>query len=165
MITSLYENEGKSTVAVNLALALAKRNKKTLLIDCDLRKPACALILGQNRLNGSLSDVLTGKAELSSALHRHRSSGLYLLTTNKSLRSATNLMNSEGMKKLLAQVSQEFDVVILDTPPMSMAPDAEVLSDQCDASLLVIRQNVALTSELNDAVAILDRSKSRRIDT
>ena len=81
MVTSLMENEGKSTVAVNLALSFVRRGKKTLLIDGDLRKPACALILNQRTQVYSLVDVLEGRASLSEAVRKQRSTGLYVLTT------------------------------------------------------------------------------------
>ena len=61
MVTSLLENEGKSTVAVNLALAMEQKGKRVLLIDCDLRKPACGMVLGQSKFTYGLNDILGGK--------------------------------------------------------------------------------------------------------
>lgn len=161
MVSSFHENEGKSTVAVNLAVSFVRRGKKVLLIDCDLRKPSCSLILNQRKLAVSLIDVLTNKAALSDALVFQKSTGLHLLTSIKGLRTATNLIGSGRLKEILIELANEFDLILVDTPPMSAAPDAEVLSEFCDVSLLVVRQNEADAKELNAVIQILNKSKSR----
>lgn len=161
LVSSFLENEGKSTVAVNLAVSFVRRGKKVLLIDCDLRKPSCALILNQHKQTVSLIDVLQNKAALSDATTYQKSSGLYLLTSIKGLRTATNLIGSAQMKQILSELRSDFDLILVDTPPMSAAPDAEVLSEFCDASLLVVRQNEADAKELNNVISILEKSKSR----
>lgn len=158
MVTSLLENEGKSTVAVNLALSMAKRGKKVLLMDCDLRKPACGLILGSTEKSPGTVEVLRGKAKLNDCVKYLENSGLYLMSGRKSLRTATDLVNSSAMKNLLREASSKYDMVIVDTPPMSVAPDAECISEYADAALLVVRQNAAKANDLNDAVAILGKS-------
>lgn len=160
MVTSLLENEGKSTVAVNLALALVRKGKKVLLIDCDLRKPACGLILNVPQGNQGIAEVLQGKAALEDCVLQPKNTGLYLLPGRKSLRTATDLVSSPAMEALLRLAAANFDYVVVDTPPMSLAPDAECLSELVQASLLVVRQNEAYAPELNDAIAILDKARA-----
>lgn len=161
MVTSLLENEGKSTVAVNLALALAKKHRRVLLIDCDLRKPACHAILEHRELSCGLKDVLEGKAALADAVFCEKKSGLYLLLESRNSANSGDLVSSKQMAELLRQVRQEYDYVILDLPPMSAVSDAESMMKLADASLLVVRQNAAVVPAINKAITVLDGGKSK----
>ena len=163
MVTSLLENEGKSTVAVNLAMAMAKKYRKVLLIDCDLRKPACAVLMNQKWNGLGLRDVLYGQADVRDALTRDGRSGLYLLLEKKSGRDSGDLVASPNMQELLEWARKEFDMVILDLPPMSAVTDAEAMADLADCSLLVVRQNAALTPALNKAIAALEQGSAKML--
>ncbi len=158
LISSLLENEGKSTVAVNLGLSLSRKGKRVLLIDCDLRKPSCALILSMKETDAGVMDVLSGKKTLMEAAESVQESDMKILAAHKGLRTATNLMASKAMADLLKQAKEHFDVVIVDTPPMSVAPDAEVLLEYADASLLVVRQNEAHADALNEAISVMENN-------
>ena len=160
MVTSLLENEGKSTVAVNLALSLAQKGKRVLLIDCDLRKPACGLILKQNQSFVGTAEVLQGKVALEDAVRQLEGSGLYLLSGRKNFRTATNLVSSAAMENMLRQAAVQFDLVIVDTPPMSLAPDAECIGAYTDAAVLVVKQNEARAGDINEALAVLERAEA-----
>lgn len=161
MVTSLLENEGKSTVAVNLAMALAKKYRKVLLIDCDLRKPACAMLLEQKWNSIGVRDVLRGQADPQDAVNREGRSGLYLMLEKKGGRDSGDLISCANMKLLLEWAREEFDMVILDLPPVSAVTDAEAMADLADCSLLVVRQNAALTPALNKAIAALERGNAK----
>ena len=160
MVTSLLENEGKSTVAVNLALAMAQKYKRVLLIDCDLRKPACHAILEQ-KIPGGLRDVLTDKAQLTDVLMQYKRTNLYVLLEKKSDRNSGDLLSSQDMADLLDWARGQFDFIVLDLPPMSVSSDAELMTDRADASLLVVRQNVALAGPLNRSIAALEGGKAK----
>ncbi|MBQ7903551.1 MAG: CpsD/CapB family tyrosine-protein kinase [Oscillospiraceae bacterium] len=158
MVTSVLENEGKSTVAANIALSIAKKGKKVLLIDCDLRKPSFNLIFDMPKPAFALSDVLKGKATLAQAVKYLEHKDIYLLPARKSIKTATELLNSKAMENLLMEASQTYDMVIVDVPPMAVASDAENLCEFVDASLLVVRQNMATADRINEAAETLGRS-------
>ena len=161
MVTSLLENEGKSTVAVNLAQSLAQKHAKVLLIDCDLRKPACHAILDMHDASSQLYDVLTGQSSLDNAIIQDKMSPLHLLLEKHAMHSSGDLLASQNMQRLLEQVRQDYDYVILDLPPMAAVSDAECMMEYADASLLVVRQNIAPTPALNKAIAALSGGKAK----
>lgn len=163
MVTSLLENEGKSTVAVNLALAMAKKYQRVLLIDFDLRKPACAMILEQHWDGQGLRAVLRGEASLPGALEQDKASGLHLLLENKGGADSGDLVASPNTGVLLEWARNEFDFVVLDLPPMSAVSDAEVMMELADASLLVTRQNTASAPALNKAIDTLSKGRAKMI--
>ncbi len=161
MITSLLENEGKSTVAVNLALSLAQKHQKVLLIDCDLRKPACHTLMDRRSLSFGVRDVLTGNVSVTDALVQDKKSGLYMLLEAKGSRGSGDLIASRSMKGLLKWARNEFDFVILDLPPMAEVSDAESMTRYADASILVVRQNAALAQPLNKAIEALEGGNAK----
>ena len=161
MVTSLLENEGKSTVAVNLALSLAQKHSRVLLIDCDLRKPACHNILDHKQFVCGIKEVLQGKANLSDAVIRHQSTQLYLLLGKKGDQNVGDLITSQRMSILLDWARKNFDYVILDLPPMAAAADAEAMTTLADASIMVVRQNEAVAPALNKAMAALEGQRAK----
>ena len=161
MVTSLLENEGKSTVAVNLALALAKKHDRVLLIDCDLRKPACHAILDQQKFANGIKEVLQSKASLAESVLRYKRTKMYMLLGRKGDQNIGDLITSERMEKLLEWARRNYDYVVLDLPPMSGAPDAEGMTALADATLLVVRQNVAMAPALNKAIVSLEGQKAK----
>lgn len=125
IVTSLLENEGKSTVAVNLALAMEQKGKRVLLIDCDLRKPACGMVLGQSKFTYGLNDILGGKENLSECFLRYQNSDMYMLLAKRGEQNTGDLLISPRMNALLDWARECFDFIVLDLPPMSAASDAE----------------------------------------
>lgn len=161
MVTSLLENEGKSTVAVNLALAMAQKKERVLLIDCDLRKPALQAVLEHRNFERGVADLLQGQGTPEDAVIRYRDTNMDLLLTRRAERDAGDLITSRRMQALLYWARANYDFVVLDLPPMTAALDAEGMSMWADAGLLVVSQNMARASALNKAIAALERGKSR----
>ena len=161
MVTSLLENEGKSTVAANLALALAQKHDKILLIDCDLRKPACHTIMEMKEDTAQLSDVISSKLTLEEAVVCDKKSELHLLLQKQAIHNSSDLISSARMRALLDDARESYDYVVLDLPPMGAVSDAESMMELADASLLVIRQNVAAVPALNKAVSALADGKAK----
>lgn len=161
LVTSVAENEGKSTVSVNLALAMAQKNKRVLLIDCDLRKPACYKILKYRCEGAGTMDVVAGNASLENTAVQMKNTSLYLLLQRKSVRNSTEISGSDGMAALIQNAKDHFDFVILDTPPMSVASDVEYLMEFADGSLLIVQQNVVMADVINHAVTALRGAESK----
>ena len=162
LITGVGESEGKSTVAGNVAAALALKGHKVALVDCDLRKPA------QHRFFNSqynsplpLNKMLArpySRDNLLQCMMPHDKLGLYMLfPINPDPRSA-ELLSGETTVSLIHQL-RVFDYVIIDSPPMGMFPDAEVLADLVDASMLVVRQDYTAACDINDAIDTLRQYK------
>ena len=163
MVTSVLENEGKSTVAVNMALAMAQKHKKVLLIDCDLRKPACYTLLEQKVTGAGTRDVLAERAKLSDALIRYKRTNMYMLLEKRSDVNSGDLLSSSTMRALLSWARREFDFIVLDLPPMSVVSDSETVAGLADASLLVVRQNTAPAPGINKAIAALEGGNAKML--
>ncbi len=163
MVTSLLENEGKSTVAVNLALAMEQKQKRVLLIDCDLRKPACHKVLDLEKFTYGINNILHNNAELTDCFLRYQETDMYMLLAKKGERNTGDLIVSPAMEALLKWARRNFDFIVMDLPPMSVAADAEAVADLADACLMVVRQNIAFAPELNNAIGNLDGHRSKML--
>lgn len=163
MVTSLLENEGKSTVSVNLALAMAQKHKRVLLIDCDLLKPACHVILEQREFASGIKEVLQDGAKLTNSILQYKTTNMYMLLAGKRNWNIGDLLAGDRMKRLLDWARENFDFVILDLPPMSASSDAESMTYLADACLLVVRQNSAVAPALNKAIASLDGHRAEML--
>ena len=150
MVTSVMENEGKSSIAANLAISLAKGGHHVLMIDADIRKPSLDRILNMETEH-SLNAVLSGKDWKKEVVHSERFH-MDVLCSIQDLENAEKLLSSEQMKKLLEEAKQSYEFVIVDTSPAAGLSDPLIISEHCDASLLVIRQNLAGARRINDAI-------------
>lgn len=160
LVTSVQENEGKSTVSANLALSLAKRGKRVLLVDADLRKPAQFKLFGQIYTKGDaqIGSVLAGKAAPETAIREIEHTGLQLLAGSRSYKNATRLLASRSASKAFAEFSADVDYVIIDTPPMSLAADTEEIMQSAEMGLLVVRQNCSRVKDINDAIDVFKKT-------
>lgn len=143
-VNSTMENEGKTSVAVNLAIALAQKKKKVLVIDADLEKPAVGKIMDLKAQSG-LEEILKGKAGLSDAICVHKRSGADFLLTRRPLDHSSELIEQEKMRRLLDECREKYDYIFIDTPPAGFMADALVVAGYSDAVLLVVRQDYTPT--------------------
>ena len=144
LITSSVPEEGKTNVAVNLAMTIAASGKRVVLVDCDLRKATFSRYLRIPRNHAGLTNVITSKDEgaLAAALVRVKDSGITVLTAGTIPPNPTELLSAPMTEKIFASLQKAFDYVIVDTPPVSLVTDAAVLCRMADGVLLVVRPGV-----------------------
>lgn len=154
LITSINENEGKSTVAVNIALTLAQRDKKVLLVDGDLRKPAQYKLLGleYSDTDKQIKDFLSGEADRKQAVVYDKETRLSVLAGSDAVYDTTGIYDQDRMKKLFDELRAEFDYIIIDTPPVFSAADTEEFLSIADMGLLVVAQNYSKVKDINDGI-------------
>lgn len=161
LVSSAYENEGKSTVVLNIALSLVKEGKKVIVIDGDLRKPAMYKMLDIPKKNVTdMTSLLEGKCGLDEAMY-HDNTGLNLVMSSRGHTGTYEYMKSGAMYDLISKCSQMADYVIIDTPPMTMVSDAEAIMDNVDFSVFVVRHDFSFIKELNNSVSVMKSSSSK----
>jgi capsular exopolysaccharide synthesis family protein len=138
LLTSGTAGEGKSTLALSLALSAARAGQRTILIDADMRRPAIARMLGLTAGRG-LEDVLDGSASLSDALVTDPVSGLRVLPAGAGAAQPQELLGGLAMSALLRELRAVSDLVVIDSPPVTFVSDAALLATQADGTLFVIR--------------------------
>lgn len=137
MVTSAGPNEGKSTTIMNLAVTYAQMEKRTILVDADLRKPTAHFTFGLTNRTG-LSHVLSGQADLREVVKESRIPGLDVMTSGPIPPNPSELLGSSRMDALLDQLREQYDIVLIDTPPVLAVADAQVVSSKSDGVLLVV---------------------------
>jgi capsular exopolysaccharide synthesis family protein len=138
VVTSAHPGEGKTTTSTNLAATYARQGLKVVLVECDLRRPSLGRYFGISK-DVDLMDVLFENHDWRKAIQLTRMPGLYVLLGEKSFPKAGESLGGPEMKRLLAELSTEYDMVILDTSPLLVADDAIVLGPIVDGILLVVR--------------------------
>jgi len=141
LITSFQPGDGKSFISLNLAAAYALLNKKTVLLEFDLRKPAISKMLDINVKDG-ISSALAGKEKPEELLVEVQgyNSNLFVLPAGYLPPNPAELISGNNMKSLMKALHENFDVIIIDTPPFSLVTDASLLQRYADISVIVLRQ-------------------------
>lgn len=160
LVTSALPGEGKSTVAVNLALALSEVCDRVLLVDADLRRPSVADRLGLEGAAG-LSTVLVGRATFDDVVQEWGPQGLAVLTAGEVPPNPAELLSSPGLAELAALVRNRFDVVIWDSAPVLPVTDAQLLTPHADGVLLVASGRRVRRTQLSDTLEALRRVDAR----
>ena len=163
VVTSSEPGEGKSTTSGNLALSMAQGDKRVILIDCDLRKPSLHKKIKLSYLVG-LSDVIIGKADLVTAVHKYNKN-LVILTSGKIPPNPAEMLSSKAMGNLLETLKQNFDYIILDTPPVQAVTDSQILSTKADGTILVVRAERTKKDSVQNAINLLKKVNANIIGT
>lgn len=161
LVTSVMENEGKSTVATNLALSLVKKGYNVLLVDADFLRPSVHKILNKNVSDKhEISECILSSRDIKEALIYDEKSGLYLLLGSRLFNNSLDLLLKDSFKKLIAASKKIMDYVIIDAPPITVSAHTEVLAGIADSSILVVKQSTAPTKAIADAINLLSESGS-----
>jgi polysaccharide biosynthesis transport protein len=138
VVTSSKHGEGKTSTCINLAVTLAQANKKVLVMDCDLRNPKIHRILGLTNIEGMSTFLATGSDPLNHLIRQTAIPNLYVLTSGQIPPNPSELVGSPLMKKSLSILTQRFDHVLVDTPPLLAVTDGSILANMVDGVILVI---------------------------
>ncbi len=158
LVTSAGKEEGKSTTISNLAVTFAQADKRVLLIDADLRLPHISTIFNINRRKNGLSNMLVDELPLESLVNKIESlDKLEILTAGNKHVSPTELLNSEAFETFIKQCRQEYDVILIDTPPVLSFADASIISKVVDGVLLVVAANETKKATIIEAKKNLDK--------
>lgn len=137
VVTSSEAGEGKSTTSSNLALSFAQIGKKTILIDCDLRKPSIHKLFRISNLNG-LSEVLIGNKEIEECIYSYNEL-LDVLPSGHIPPNPSEMISSAKMENLLSELAEIYDYIIIDSAPIQAVTDAQILSVKADGTIIVVR--------------------------
>lgn len=154
MVTSTIPNEGKTTVAINLALSLASEGKRVILIDGDLRKQSLKAGLGISQPSDGLVEILSGTTKNFRLLNVPNST-LLLLSGDLTTECPQPLLDTPRMQQVLKLLREKLDYIIIDTPPAGILSDAATIAKYCDATLYVVRQDLASTTQILGAIQSL----------
>ena len=156
VVTSSIPNEGKTTVAMALAIAMTRSDKNCLILECDMRRRSLRTTLGARSRHG-LCEVLTGRCPLNDAVVKVNDNGLYFLDAESGIPNPDALLASARFKQMLESLKSKFDYIVLDTPPVTSFPDAAIAARIADGTLLVLREGY---TEMHEAELAVEQLRS-----
>lgn len=167
LITSIMENEGKSTISSNLAIAMAEEGNKVILIDADFRKPALYKYLNMQDVEfAGLSDYLlkdTDFDQMENMVQKIPGTEVDCILNKNAMPQTMEMLSSTRMRDLLHLLKKRYDYVIVDSSPMQLVADAEEIADMVDASILVVRQHYVEAKQINDGIDALNSKRHSRM--
>lgn len=147
VVTSSVPNEGKSTISIELARALAAGGKSVLLVECDLRRRSVANMIGTHSRHGIYA-VLSSQVSLEEAMVETSQHGMCFLDCEPHIPNPVDILSSRRFQRFVEDLKRRFDYAIFDTPPLSAFVDASVIAAEADGTLLVVRQDFVKREEL-----------------
>ncbi len=162
-VTSANRGDGKSSVAVNLAISFAQINKKVIILDCDMRLPTVAAKIGIDSKPG-LSNYLVGSNDLGEKLiKRIEDKGIDVFPSGNIPPDPTTLLESKSMSDLIDVLRNHYDYIIVDLPPLMPVSDAAILSKYVDGYLIVVRHEKSEFAKIQDTLHQLEFSGAKII--
>jgi len=161
MVTSAGPGDGKSTTTANLAVVFAQQGKRVLLVDADLRKPTVHYTFNLTNTFG-LTSVLSKQASLENAVNKTDIDNLFVLTSGPIPPNPAELLGSKAMEQFFDDaLNKVFDLILFDTPPLLAVTDAQILSNKCDGTVLVVSSGKTEKEQVIKAKELLDAAQSR----
>ncbi|MBW9150913.1 CpsD/CapB family tyrosine-protein kinase [Clostridium estertheticum] len=156
MIASAGSSDGRSTTAAYLSLSLAKSGKKTIIVDCDLKKPNIHKIFDLTNDKG-LVNYLSGDVLFEEVVKTTKVKNLFILTSGASTLNYAELFVSSRFNEFITSLKKDYDYIIIDTPPITIGADAEVLSRYTDGCVLVVKSGKTEIKSAHTAKEILQK--------
>lgn len=153
LVTSVAENEGKSTVSANLAIALSSMGKRVLIVDVDFRKPALYKIV--EREKKSVPDIISyidGESDIDDIIRKFSRTGVDMIMNFGSKKDSATYIRSLKLQELLDYADKHYDYIVLDSSPIIVGTDVQLISDIVDCSLIVIRHDFVRLADINTAI-------------
>lgn len=153
LITSRHEQEGKSSVAINMMRTIAGCGKRVVLVDADLR---CSVLASRYKFsysqltNAGLAEYLAGMCALEDVVYETNLENAFLVPAGREVMNSLQLLSSPRYAEMIARLSKHFDVVLVDTPPAGVIVDAIEIAKYCDGALLVVASNTGRRQEIDE---------------
>jgi capsular exopolysaccharide synthesis family protein len=161
LITSALPAEGKSTTAMLLAASSASSGKRTVLLDCDMRQQSTSEAFRNKRQPG-LSELLRGAAELMDVITKDPATRTYVIPAGSMVPNPADLLMSQRMRDLIAELRGEFEYIVMDTPPLLPVVDALALATVADKVLLIVEWGQTSRASISEAFKVL-RPEAHRV--
>ncbi|GAA5217706.1 exopolysaccharide regulatory tyrosine autokinase VpsO [Corallincola platygyrae] len=159
-VTSTIPGEGKTTTSINLSFALAQV-ERVLLIEADMRRPTVGKRFGIPNYQPGLANVITGTHSLEQCIYHDEQSNLDILVSGASVPNPLELLTQDGFQKLVEELSEQYDRIVIDTPPAHVVSDAMVVARVADSMLYVVKAGLVRRKVINEALATLQGLKTR----
>jgi len=156
VVTSSGPGEGKSTVMSNLAITMAESGKRVILIDCDFRKPSIHKKMGITNSVG-LTNILVQNIKKEDCMVESSVKNLFILTSGPIPPNPAELLGTKKMKDFIEELKSEFDMVLIDAPPVLAVTDAQILSTIVDGVIFVASYGEAQKNALVDAKELINK--------
>jgi len=164
LITSSAPQEGKTTIAVNLAGSFAHSKKKVLLIDCDLRKPSVHKLFNRDKIPG-LIDYLVGNAKLDEILIKSDIPNFSFILSGTIPPNPAEMLDSQEMRNFLKKMRDQYDLIILDSPPIIAVTDSEILTSMVDGTILIVSSENTEIEMMERSVELIRRENTQFLGT
>ena len=162
LITSVDQHEGKSTISASIAVQMAKEGSRVLLVDADLRKPSIPYLFPEVifEKENSLFEYLKGETDADTIIHHDVIDDVDIISSDTGHMKSAEILHKGRLADMLNEVEDRYDVIIVDSAPMSLVADTEMIADLVDLSVLVMAQDRMAVADINETVDILNASRS-----